>query len=221
MTSLPLPRNSAHRRLPAAATLLKRGERLLEPDVYMTPHEGRPVVVKDYRRYRGTPLSLAARLLVWREAKMLRQLSGWRHAPALLGTAGGLLLGMEFIEGARLGEDAALMSQALFRQLGRLVAELHAGGMLHNDLHASNLVVGSGGTLFLLDYASAIRLPRWMLRLPLLRELRRADLANVLRIRQRLGGETPAGPRARVLAPRPWVRRIRDSWKRFYRWSKR
>ena len=37
--------------------------RLLEPDVYRTVVDGTPAVVKDYRRYRGTPLSLVARLL--------------------------------------------------------------------------------------------------------------------------------------------------------------
>src|SRR4051812_5673057 len=86
----------------APAELLKRGERLLEPDVYRTCLNGQQAVVKDYTRYRGTPLSPVARLLVRREARILQRLSGWKHAPALLGTIGGLALGMEFIPGQTL-----------------------------------------------------------------------------------------------------------------------
>ncbi|TBV75323.1 kinase [Pseudoxanthomonas winnipegensis] len=206
-------------RLPATAKLLKRGERVLEPDVYVTPYEGRPVVVKDYRRYAGTPMALLARLLVWREARMLRHLAGWRHAPMLLGTAGGLLLGMEFVSGTVLGGDAMDAGKTVFRQLQAMIAQLHAAGITHNDLHTSNLMV-SGGTLVLLDYASAMRLPRWMMRLPLLRELRRSDLANALKIQRRLTGREITGMRARVVAQRPWVSGVRNGWKRFYAWSK-
>jgi hypothetical protein len=39
------------------AQLLKRGERLLEPDVYVTRVDDMPAVVKDYSRYRRTPLA--------------------------------------------------------------------------------------------------------------------------------------------------------------------
>ncbi len=83
----------------ATPLLLKRGERFLAPDVYRTCLDGREAVIKDYSRYRGTPVSLIARLMVRREARMLQRLGGWKHAPALLGTLGGLALGMEFIPG--------------------------------------------------------------------------------------------------------------------------
>jgi hypothetical protein len=65
-----------------------------------------------------------------------------------------------------------------------------------------------------------MRLPRWMMRLPLLRELRRSDLANALKIQQRLSGRTITGRRAEVVAQRGWVTTIRTVWKRFYAWSK-
>ena len=100
----------------APAELLKRGERLLEPDVYRTCLNGQPAVVKDYTRYRGTPLSPIARLLVRREARILQRLSGWKHAPALLGTIGGLALGMEFIPGQTLSA-AQSVGIEVFEQL--------------------------------------------------------------------------------------------------------
>lgn len=203
--------------LPKPVRYLKRGTRVLEPHVYITPYQGRPVVVKDYRRYRGTPLALPARLLVWREARMLKALAGWQHAPALLGSAG-LLLGLELVAGEPVG-NGTQADAPLLRQLGGLVAQLHASGILHNDLHASNLLL-SAGTVVLLDYASAVRLPRWALRLPLVRELRRSDLANALKIQQRLGGQPPTGSRARAVDRRGWVVALQRGWKRWYRWAK-
>ncbi|MEG8125971.1 kinase, partial [Xanthomonas hortorum pv. gardneri] len=70
--------------------LLKQGTRLLEPTVYRTHLDGQLAVVKDYSRYRRTLLAPIARLMVRPESKMRARLHGWRHAPALLGTLGGL-----------------------------------------------------------------------------------------------------------------------------------
>lgn len=85
--------------------LLKRGERLLEPDVYLTRVDDAPAVVKDYGRYRRTPLAPLARVLVRREARHLRRLRGWAHAPMLVGVVGGLALAMEFVPGGALGGE--------------------------------------------------------------------------------------------------------------------
>ncbi len=209
--------------MPAPATplpklqLLKRGERLLEPDVYVTCMDDQPAVVKDYSRYRWTPLSLLARWLVRREANVLHRLKGWRHAPAVLGTLGGLVLGLEFVPGQPLGSTGAEVGEDIFRQLRSAVAQLHAVGILHNDLHGANVMVGAG-SLVLIDYTSALRLPRWMLRFPVLRQLRRSDLANAVKIQARLG--TPLTGHGRwdaTLAEPGWVTRVRDGWKRFYR----
>ncbi|MBN7830500.1 hypothetical protein J5H37_13410 [Stenotrophomonas maltophilia] len=46
----------------------------LKPEVYPTCLDGQPAVIKDYRRYRRTSLAQVARLLVRREARILRQL---------------------------------------------------------------------------------------------------------------------------------------------------
>src|SRR3546814_2162479 len=85
--------------------MLKHGTRLLEPDVYVARVGARQAVFKDCRRYKWTPLAPLARLLVRHEARVLDRLSGWGYAPALLGTVGGLVLGMEFINGRVLGHD--------------------------------------------------------------------------------------------------------------------
>lgn len=215
MNTQPRLRRTVRRPLPPSR-LLKRGERLLEPDVYVAELEGRPVVVKDYGRYRWTPLSLLARVLVRREARVLRHLRGWRHAPALLGTLGGLALGTEFVPGVALSEVATQAGEPVFQQLRGAVASLHAAGITHNDLHPANVLV-AGTTPVLIDFTSALRTPRWLRRIPLVRELRRSDLANVLKMQQRITGQPLSDKEARLMRPPGWVYAIRTGWKRFYR----
>lgn len=202
-----------------ARQLLKRGERFLAPDVYRTCLDGQLAVVKDYSRYRGTPVALIARLMVRREARMLARLGGWKHAPALLGTLGGLAVGMEFIPGETL-TSAQAVSGEVFEQLQRALGRLHAAGITHNDLHGTNVVV-SAGVPVLLDFTSAWRVPRWLRHNPVTRQLRRSDMKNLLKMRQRVTGQAPSAAQAALVADPGWVAAVRQGWKRFYRWAKR
>ncbi|HVJ37403.1 MAG TPA: kinase [Stenotrophomonas sp.] len=198
-----------------AAVLLKEGTRLLEPNVYRTHVDGRPAVVKDYSRYRRTVLAPIARLMVRHEARMLEQLKGWRHAPALLGTLGGLALGMEFIPGETLSASA-LVGQEVFKELQAAVEKLHSAGITHNDLHGTNVVI-SAGVPVLIDFTSAWRFPRWLRDNVISRQLRRSDQANLLKMQKRLTGVAPSPEQAALAAEPVWVSAIRSSWKRFYR----
>jgi serine/threonine protein kinase len=201
---------------PAISThrVLKRGERLLEPDVYLTRMDGQPTVVKDYRRYRRTPLAPLARLLVRREARTLRRLRHWAHAPALTGVVDRMALAMEYVPGQPLGSQGPVDGDT-FRRLRGVVAQLHANGYTHNDLHPANVMV-DGDRVVLLDFTSALRVPRWLANLPVLRELRRGDLANAFKIEQRLTGRKPGQFVSSILADPRWVTTLRDGWKRAY-----
>lgn len=195
--------------------LLKRGERLLEPDVYRARINGRLAVIKDYRRYRGTVLAPFARLLVRREARVLRQLAGWKHAPALLGVIGGLALGMEYVNGQTLSSLQAADAQ-VFDQLHKALERLHQQGITHNDLHGTNVMVAAGVPV-LIDFTSAWRTPRWRHNNPLARQLRRSDLKNLLKLRKRATGAEVPSELAASLAEPGWVRVIRQGWKQAYR----
>ncbi|MEE7548655.1 kinase [Xanthomonas sp. Kuri4-1] len=172
-------------------------------------------MVKDYGRYRWTPLWPVARLMVRHEARMLQRLQGWRHAPALVGTLGSLALGMEFIPGETLSASAAV-GQEVFQQLQAALRRLHAAGITHNDLHGTNVML-SAGVPVLIDFTSAWRFPRWLRRTPLSRQLRRSDVANLQKMRQRLTGIAPTREEAALTAEPGWVRGLRNGWKRFYR----
>lgn len=196
--------------------LLKRGERLLEPDVYRARINGRLAVIKDYRRYRGTVLAPLARLLVRHEAQVLRQLAGWKHAPALLGVIGGFALGMEYVDGQTLSNLQAVSGE-VFDQLQKALERLHANGITHNDLHGTNVMVAAGGVPVLIDFTSAWRTPRWRRNNPIARQLRRSDLKNLLKMRRRVTGEPiPAELAVKVAEPK-WVQVIRNGWKQAYR----
>lgn len=157
--------------------------------------------------------------MVRREARMLQRLGGWKHAPALLGTLGGLALGMEFIPGQTLS-TAQAVGNDVFEQLQHALSRLHAAGITHNDLHGTNVVV-SGGVPVLLDFTSAWRVPRWLRRGPLSRQMRRSDMKNLLKIRQRVTGQAPSAAQAALVADPGWVAAVRQGWKRFYKWAKR
>ncbi|KAB7769190.1 kinase [Xanthomonas maliensis] len=172
-------------------------------------------MVKDYGRYRRTLLAPLARLMVRHEAGMLRRLHGWRHAPALLGTLGGLAVGMEFIPGDTLSASA-VAGEEIFQQLQAALRRLHGAGITHNDLHGTNVVV-SAGVPVLIDFTSAWRFPRWLRRTPLARQLQRGDVANYHKLRQRLTGIAPSADEAARSAEPVWVRQLRSGWKRLYR----
>jgi len=110
----------------------------------------------------------------------------------------------------------AMVSDEVFRHLKSAVATLHAAGIAHNDLHNSNILV-IGGVPKVIDFASALLMPAWLARSPLGRQLRRSDLANVVKLQSRLTGTAPSRADAAVLAEPRWVRTIRNAWKRMYR----
>src|SRR3546814_14325957 len=98
-----------------------------------------------------------------------------------------------------------MVSDEVFRQLRSAVATLHAAGIAHNDLHRSNILV-SGGMPMVVDFASALLMPAWLARSPLGRQLRRSDLANVVKLQSRLTGTVPS--RAEAAALRSEERRV-------------
>src|SRR3546814_1337286 len=96
-----------------------------------------------------------------------------------------------------------MVSDEVFRQLRSAVATLHAAGIAHNDLHRSNILV-SGGMPMVVDFASALLMPAWLARSPLGRQLRRSDLANVVKLQSRLTGTSPSPAEAAALAEPRW-----------------
>lgn len=112
---------------------------------------------------------LLARLLLHRERRALQRLAGLPHVPQLLddraaagaADSGGRavdprrVLLRTFLDGVPLHAATALPAD-FFALLSASVAELHARGVCHNDLHKeNNVLVGPDGRPRLLDFQLA------------------------------------------------------------------
>ena len=125
---------------------------------------GRPCVVRDWRAA-PLPMRPVARVLADREARALQHLSRHRRAgsgwPAALQIRGasigrpGELAARSFLAGVPLVE-AERLALDYFERLEELVAELHAAGVCHNDLHKEqNVLVLPDGRPALIDFQLA------------------------------------------------------------------
>ena len=195
--------------------MLKEGVRVLEADVYRSQWHGQPVVVKDYSRYKQHPLGFVARWMVRHEAKMLRLLSGWGHAPAFVTVIGGLALVMQFVPGEPLGE-VETVNTMLFMRLRKVLDEMHAAGIAHNDLRRTNILICEDGRPVLVDFTSAWRFPRWLRGNPISKQMLSGDFGNFLKMRQRMLGIKPSPEEVAASAEAPWVSCLRRGWRRLY-----
>jgi eukaryotic-like serine/threonine-protein kinase len=102
--------------------------------------------------------------LAWREAAILRALDG-EPAPRLLATGDDYLL-LEWVRGIPAPAAADELRRAGRRQglldlclaVVRAYAALHARGVVHSDVHPSNVLVAGDGSVRLLDFGVA-RMP--------------------------------------------------------------
>lgn len=199
----------------APGEFLQRAKGFLKAEVYITHLNGQPVVCKDYRRYAGTPAALVARWLVRHELKMLERLGDWTHAPRAVARLSPLSLAMEYIPGPLLS-DAALndvTDARLSQQLILVVQQLHQRQMAHNDIRGSNVVLRDGVPV-LIDFTSAVRLPRLPGTASLARMMRRFDLRHSLKLKQRTLGLPLSTREARLLIRSGRLNRTLRVWKK-------
>ncbi|MGO2415989.1 MAG: RIO1 family regulatory kinase/ATPase domain-containing protein [Cobetia crustatorum] len=196
-----------------SAHFLQRAKGFLKAEVYLTQFNGQSVVCKDYRRYAGTPAALVARWLVRHELKMLEQLGGWTHAPQAIARLSPLALAMEYIPGPLLSDVASTSDATLSQQLIRIVQQLHRQQMAHNDIRGSNVVLRDGVPV-LIDFTSAVRLPRLPGTATLARMMRRFDLRHSLKLKQRTLGRPLSTREARLVMRSKRFNGVLRLWKK-------
>jgi hypothetical protein len=119
-----------------------------------------PVVVKDFAA-KSLPVRLLGRLQVSRELRAYRFLGRIPGIPALVGRVDAHAIAIEKIEGRQLGfmPDMTDDGAAKLAQLRRIMDSMHAVGVVHWDLRArQNVLLTPDGELFVIDFASAMRL---------------------------------------------------------------
>ncbi|BES72592.1 hypothetical protein RE428_36100 [Marinobacter nanhaiticus D15-8W] len=190
---------------------LQTGEGFLKADVFIALHDGKPVICKDYQKFRGSWLSWPAQFLVRREARMLEYLSDWPHSPRLIGVMGKLVLMLEYVPGELLSEYMGSGSPLCFSQLVAAMQSLHKLSITHNDVRGNNIILGQDRVV-LIDFAGALR-GRGPGRF-LLSPLRRADMAHLLKYKRRLAGEEATEEEKRRYRKASWIGMLQRLWKK-------
>ena len=198
---------SRRRRLHAGRNPTKAVVDLVEID-------GRPIVLKDLA---GRPWPVRCLLGPWqldREARAYALLAGVRGVPRFLGRIDRRAIALDYVAGrdlssARPGE----LAPAFFDDLDRLIAEVHAAGVAHGDLHRHDVLEGRDGRPYLVDFSTSVVAGPGAgpLRRFLFEQMCRADRRAAVKLRRRLLPEAdpdvPARPglyRAGAVLRRCW-----------------
>lgn len=168
----------------------------------------RPLVVKDFGA-KAWWVRWIGRLQIARECRAYRNLAGIEGVPEFFGCIDPWALVLERVNGRPLGiaPERAVDGQSRFRQLSEIVSRIHARGVLHLDLRARrNVLVRSDGRVFVLDFASAIRLrPGGLLHRVLFGVLSATDRSALLKWKRMLGaGPLSAQEQRQVERHRRW-----------------
>ncbi|HEX4824971.1 MAG TPA: hypothetical protein VFV19_11735 [Candidatus Polarisedimenticolaceae bacterium] len=129
-------------------------------DVFSIPVDGVRVLVKDFRP-RGFVARQLGRFQIGRESAAYATLTGMAGVPAFAGRIDAYALAIEFIEAERLAfaEVRPADGPTLIAKLRTIVDDLHARGIIHNDLRGrENVLLTKDGNLVVIDFAAAVHL---------------------------------------------------------------
>jgi serine/threonine protein kinase len=130
-----------------------------KPAVYLLERARDRVVVKDYGANNALFRNTAGRILVLREKKAYKRLGTMPGIPAFLGTTDRFSLALGFIKGCTLEEleRKTRPKEEFFKELEKLIEEVHKKGVAHCDLkRAANIIVGEGGMPFIVDWGTSV-----------------------------------------------------------------
>jgi predicted Ser/Thr protein kinase len=151
----------------------------LSPVVSVVDHDGRPAVLKDYRRKNAVTRGLLAPSLVKREFTVLRHLEGIPGIPKAYAVVEKRALLIEYIEGKTINKfKAGELPDRVFERLETLVRAMHERGVVHLDLRQRKNILIAGEQPWLIDFANAMKGK-------LTTKLRAIDESALLKFKQR------------------------------------
>jgi predicted Ser/Thr protein kinase len=162
-----------------------------------------PIVVKDLARRPWPVRSLLGPWQLDREERAYRRLAGTPGIPRLIGRPDRQSLAIEYIPGRSLDTmRRGDLDTIFFDQLEDLLLEMHRRGIAHGDLHHRDILQGSDGKPYVVDFATSMSAgPKVdpLLRL-LFEQMCQADRHAVAKLRRRLTiGPAPEVPPAPLL----------------------
>jgi RIO-like serine/threonine protein kinase len=161
------------------ARVLRDKGGFLSPAVSVVDHDGRPAVLKDYRRKNAVTRGLLAPSLVKREFSVLRHLEGIPGIPRAYAVLEKRALVLEYIEGLTINKfKAGELPDRVYERLVDLVRAMHARGVVHLDLRQRKNILIAGEQPWLIDFANAMKGK-------LTSKLRSIDESALLKFKQR------------------------------------
>jgi hypothetical protein len=195
---------------------LHGGRNLTKAVVDLVEVDGRPIVLKDLA---GRPWPVRCVLGPWqldREARAYALLGRVRGVPRFLGRIDRRAIALDYVAGRDLGSlRRGDLPGAFFDDLDHLLAEVHAAGVAHGDLHRHDVLQGRDGRPYLVDFSTSLVAGPGAgpLRRFLFDQMCRADRRAAAKLRRRLlpgaGPDLPENPGLYRVGG--VLRRIRDA----------
>jgi len=130
----------------------------LSPVVSVVDYDGRPAVLKDYRRKNPLTRGLIAPSLVKREFAVLRHLEGIPGIPKAYAVLEKRALVLEYVDGKTINKfKAGELPDRVYQRLVDLVGAMHDRGVVHLDLRQRKNILIAGGQPWLIDFANAMK----------------------------------------------------------------
>jgi predicted Ser/Thr protein kinase len=128
----------------------------LKAEVFVTAFRGCRFVIKDFGKKGFWERNLIGRLIIRREIRAYRALSGVKALPAQSKRLSPFAIAVEYLDGRDLGGiDRGEIGADVIRQFEAVVQELHERGWVHLDLQRRSNILLVGGKIFIVDLASA------------------------------------------------------------------
>lgn len=129
-----------------------------QSSVFLVKWNGERVAVKDFARSPKWFRRFVAPILVAREVRALKHLSGTPGIPRLVGKVDRLAFALEFIEGTPISTfGKGEVAPETFPRIAQVVEAMHARGVAHGDLkRRSNLILASDGSVWIIDFAASV-----------------------------------------------------------------
>lgn len=126
-------------------------------DVFIARYQGRRYVVKDFGSKSFWERTIIGRMVIGREFRAYRALSGIDGLPETAIRLGAFALATEYLEGGDLGGlTRGEINTAVLGQFERVLNDIHARGWVHLDLQRRSNILLVNRKVFVVDLASAL-----------------------------------------------------------------
>jgi hypothetical protein len=152
MTSVPSREELRARNL----TPFRPGRNWTKADVYLWEAPGGRLAIKDYSARPAWIRITLGRCLLRRECDAYLRLRGIAGIPLFAGRVDADAIGVGFLEGPDLSRvPRGQIPGEFFTRLLDLLEAMHRAGVAQGDLHHRDVILGSGGNPFVIDFSTA------------------------------------------------------------------